>query len=205
MFTGIIENIGHIAAIERDTDSARVCIESSRSALEDVKLGASIAVSGPCLTVVAIKDDRFEVDVSVETLACTTLGDLGPGDAVNLEKALRVGDRLGGHLVSGHIDGVGEIIVREDLKDAVRFRVRAPVQLAKYIALKGSICVDGVSLTINAVSGAEFDLMIIPHTLEQTTLGGFARGQRVNLEVDQIARYLERLLSVGAIPADASP
>jgi len=204
MFTGIVESVGHVAALERGGDSARLSIEPDRLTLDDVKLGDSISVSGACLTVVAVDGNRFEVDVSVETLALTTLGELATGAAVNLEKALRITDRLGGHLVSGHVDGVGEIVAREDLEKAVRFNVRAPDELAKYIAYKGSICVDGVSLTINSVSDAEFDLLIIPHTLERTIMDRYRLGQRVNLEVDQIARYLERLITAGGVSIPTS-
>jgi len=162
--------------------------------LDDVRLGDSIAVSGPCLTVVALAADTFDVDVSIETLARTTLGERKAGDAVNLEKALRLSDRLGGHLVSGHVDGVGVVAERETLADYVRFALEAPPELARYIAMKGSITVDGVSLTVNAVAGRRFDILTIPHTLSRTTLGGLASGARVNLEVDLLARYLERLL-----------
>jgi len=157
-------------------------------------LGDSIATNGVCLTVVALTGRGFSADVSRETLSLTTLQRLRPGTRVNLEKALTLQTRLGGHLVSGHVDGVGEVVSRRNDGRSIRFRIKAPVDLAKYIAHKGSICVDGISLTVNAVDGAEFELNIVPHTLQETTLGDFMPGRRVNLEVDVIARYLERLL-----------
>jgi riboflavin synthase len=184
-----------IARIESGKGAARLSIAAGGLDLTDVELGDSIAVSGPCLTVVAKSGDEFIVDVSSETLARTTLGAKQVGAAVNLEKALRLSDRLGGHLVSGHVDGVGVVIQRTVLEDYVQFRIEAPGLLARYIAAKGSISVDGVSLTVNAVDGNEFDLMIIPHTLKETTLGNLDPGQDVNLEIDLVARYLERLAS----------
>jgi riboflavin synthase len=207
MFTGIIRGVGRVAAIERAEEYARLSIDAGRLGLDDVKLGDSIAVSGACLTVVAVGGNRFEVDVAAETLALTTLGALEIGDAVNLEKALRVSDRLGGHLVSGHVDGVGEVVLREDLEEAVRFRIRTPRDIAKYVAYKGSICVDGVSLTINIVEDVDFEVLIIPHTLEETNMGEFREGRRVNLEVDLIARYLDRLIAFGEVddPRTAPP
>jgi len=150
--------------------------------------------SAVCLTAVSLDAHSFVADVSGETLACTTLGDLSPGARVNLEKALTPTTRLGGHLVSGHVDGVGEVLRRWSDARSERFRIRAPAGLAKYIAEKGSICVDGISLTVNRVEGAEFELNIVPHTLLETSMGDFRAGRRVNLEVDIIARYLERLL-----------
>ena len=157
-------------------------------------LGDSIAVSGVCLTVVELAGRRFFADVSGETLRRTSLGGLGVGDAVNLEKALTLATRLGGHLVSGHVDGIGSVTARRQDSRSVQFTIQAPDELARYIAVKGSICVDGVSLTVNAVSGASFELNIVPHTLEETTIEGYRVGRQVNLEVDLIARYLERLL-----------
>lgn len=201
MFTGIIQAVGHIANMAQIGNAVRMAIAAPGLDLSDVGLGDSIAVSGPCLTVASFVRDCFEVDVSPETLARTTLGALAQGSPVNLEKALRLGDSLGGHLVSGHVDGVGRIVQREALDNCVRFRVHAPGELAHYIAMKGSICIDGVSLTVNAVAGGEFDLLIIPHTLERTTLGRLTAGSRVNLEIDLIARYLERLLDKGRAPA----
>lgn len=194
MFTGIIQAVGKIAALEPKGADLRVRIATGKLDLEDVRLGDSIAVNGVCLTAVELPGDGFWADVSGESLARTTLGELRVGQAVNLEKALTPTTRLGGHLVSGHVDGIGTVVRRWEDGRSVRFRIRAPAGLAKYIAQKGSICVDGISLTINAVEGAEFELNIVPHTLQETTMGGFAAGTRVNLEVDIIARYLERLL-----------
>jgi riboflavin synthase len=160
----------------------------------DVNLGDSIAVSGVCLTVVEKTASGFYADVSGETLRRTMIGTLAVKDAVNLEKALTLETRLGGHLVSGHVDGIGTITARKEDSRSVQFTVQAPAQLARYIAMKGSICVDGVSLTVNAVDGAEFELNIVPHTLSATTLHEYRAGRQVNLEVDLVARYLERLL-----------
>lgn len=194
MFTGIIQAVGKIAAIEAKGGDVRLRVDAGGLDMGDVGLGDSIAVSGACLTAIECLAAGFVADVSSETLTRTTLGGLRAGDPVNLEKALTLSSRLGGHLVSGHVDGVGEVLTREAEARSVRFRLRAPTELAKYIAEKGSICVDGVSLTVNAVQGAEFGLNIVPHTLTATTLDAFRPGQRVNLEVDLIARYLERLL-----------
>jgi len=162
--------------------------------MADVILGDSIAVNGVCLTVIDFDEHAFQADVSNETLACTTLGDLTVGAPVNLEKALLPTTRLGGHLVSGHVDGVGEIVALESDGRSLRFTLRAPQELARYIATKGSICVEGISLTVNRVEGREFGLNIVPHTLEETNLKNAEVGRPVNLEVDIIARYLERLL-----------
>lgn len=172
----------------------RVYVETGKLDLGDVKLGDSIAVNGVCLTAVELPGDGFWADVSRETLDCTAFSDLKSGSRVNLEKALTPTTRLGGHLVSGHVDGVGEIISRSDNARAIQFRVRAPKELAKYVAHKGSITVDGTSLTVNAVDGAEFELTIVPHTLAETIMADYRAGRRVNLEVDLLARYLERLL-----------
>ncbi len=196
MFTGIVNAVGTITRIENGNDSARIAIAAGKLDLSDVALGDSIAVSGPCLTVIAHGKSEFVVDVSSETLARTTLGSKRLGDGVNLEKALRLSDRLGGHLVSGHVDGVGTVADRIARDDYVQFRVEAPGDLARYIATKGSISIDGVSLTINRTGTNDFDLMIIPHTLNETTLGGLKPGHKVNLEIDLIARYLERLANV---------
>ena len=193
MFTGIIQTVGRIESLVRRGDAVRLAITAPAFDTSDVQLGDSIAVSGPCLTAVALGAGRFEADVSPETLAKTTLGGRQAGDRVNLEKALRLSDRLGGHLVSGHVDGVGEVKARIERADYVQFRLSAPAELARYIATKGSISVEGVSLTVNAVNGAEFELMIIPHTLENTTLGELHAGSQINLEIDLVARYLERL------------
>ena len=194
MFTGIIETIGEIRRLEPQSGDVRMVIQSGKMSLADVRLGDSIAVNGVCLTAVALPGDGFVADVSGETLALTTLGILKAGDAVNLEKALTPTTRLGGHLVSGHVDGVGEVLSRRNDARSVRFSIKAPDQLAKYIAKKGSICVDGISLTVNEVNGAVFELNIVPHTLQETTMADFQVGKKVNLEVDLLARYLERLL-----------
>lgn len=194
MFTGIIQSVGRVAALQGRGEDVRLRVQSGKLDLADVVLGDSIATSGVCLTVIELPGDGFWADVSAETLACTTLGELTPGAAVNLEKALMPSTRLGGHLVSGHVDGVGEVLTRHQEGHSVRLRMQAPAALARYIAAKGSVCVDGVSLTVNAVDGAAFELNIVPHTLSETTLGAFSPGRRFNLEVDIIARYLERLL-----------
>ena len=194
MFTGIIEAIGSIRAMTPKGGDVRVYVATGKLDLGDVKLGDSIAVNGVCLTAVELPGDGFWADVSRETLARTAFVDLKPGSAVNLEKALTPTSRLGGHLVSGHVDGVGEIVSRADNARAVQFKVRAPRELARYIAHKGSITVDGTSLTVNAVDGAEFELTIVPHTLAETIMVDYRAGRKVNLEVDLLARYLERLL-----------
>ena len=194
MFTGIIQAVGRIAAIESSGADMRLRIHTGKLDMHGVALGESIAVSGVCLTVVDLPGDGFWADVSRETLQRTVLGDTGKGAAVNLELALAANARLGGHLVSGHVDGVGVVRERRDDGRSVYFRIQAPDELARYIAQKGSICADGVSLTVNSVHAALFDLNIVPHTLKATTLDAWAHGRRVNLEVDLIARYLERLL-----------
>ncbi|VAW82434.1 Riboflavin synthase eubacterial/eukaryotic [hydrothermal vent metagenome] len=194
MFTGIIQSMGEVAALQPKGDDLRLHIRTGKLALADVVIGDSIATSGVCLTVVELPGDGFWADVSGETLACTRTGELKTGDRVNLEKALTLSTPLGGHLVSGHVDGLGEVVSRHEDGRSVRFRMRAPDSLAHYIAAKGSVCVDGISLTVNAVDGAEFELNIVPHTLVETTMGEFRPGRTFNLEVDIIARYLERLL-----------
>ena len=203
MFTGIITAVGTVAALEPKGADARLRIQTGKLPLGDVVLGDSIAVSGVCLTVIELPGDGFWADVSGETLARTTFGRLKPGDPVNLEKALTPTTRLGGHLVSGHVDGVGDVLERREDGRSIRFRIRAPDGLARYIAEKGSICVDGISLTVNAVQGAAFDLNIVPHTLLETTMSDFEAGREVNLEVDIIARHLERLL-LGDRAADSN-
>ncbi len=194
MFTGIIQAVGRIAAIQPKGADMRLYVQTGKLDLSDVALGDSIAVSGICLTVIELPGDGFWADVSNETLLRTALGDVVSGSQVNLEKALTPVSRLGGHLVSGHVDGVGAVRERRDDGRSVRFRLQAPDELARYIAEKGSICIDGVSLTVNAVQGAQFEINIVPHTLQETTLEAYRVTQRVNLEVDLIARYLERLL-----------
>jgi riboflavin synthase len=194
MFTGIIQAVGRVARREDRGGDARLQVATGKLELADVRPGDSIAVSGVCLTAVELTGEGFGADVSGETLSRTTLGSLRPGDAVNLEKALTPTTRLGGHLVSGHVDGVGTVLERRPEARSVRFLIEAPAPLARYIAEKGSIAVDGVSLTVNRVDGARFDLNIVPHTLAETTLDEYGPGRPVNLEVDVIARYLERLL-----------
>lgn len=194
MFTGIIQAVGNIASLERRGGDMRLGVNGGKLPMADVNIGDSIAVSGVCLTVIEKSAHGFYADVSGETLQRTVIGKLSVSDAVNLEKALTLETRLGGHLVSGHVDGFGKIIARREDSRSVQFSVQAPDQLARYIATKGSICVDGVSLTVNAVDGAVFALNIVPHTLSETTLQNYQAGQQVNLEVDLVARYLERLL-----------
>ena len=194
MFTGIIQAVGRIAQIESGEQDIRLRIKTGKLPLAEVSLGDSIASSGVCLTVTELPGDGVWADVSPETLSLTTLGTKGVGDAVNLETSLTLNTPLGGHLVSGHVDGVGRI---ESVTEDARFwrvRVAAPEKLARYIAMKGSICVDGTSLTVNQVEGASFELTIIPQTWEETVFSEYQAGSPVNLEVDVIARYLERLM-----------
>lgn len=201
MFTGIVQGKGRLLAREAYGGDARLEIEAG-GVLEDKAFvpGASVAVNGCCLTVAESREQHFYADASPETLAKTTLGELAVGAALNLEPALIVGDALGGHLVGGHVDGVGEVIAHMEDARAMRLRLRAPDGLARYIAPKGSIAVDGVSLTVNEIIGAEFGLVIIPATLDRTIIADYAAGTRVNLEVDQIARYLARLLEMREAP-----
>lgn len=194
MFTGIIASIGTVARLEKTGGDLRLYIKTGKLDLNDVELGDSVATNGVCLTVIDLPGDGFYADVSLETLERSTLKNLKNGDQVNLEKAVTPSTRLGGHIVSGHVDGVGEVVERNEKGRSVVFRIKAPDSLARYIAEKGSICVDGVSLTVNAVSGAVFDLNIVPHTLQETSIGAWIPGSTVNLEVDIIARQLERLL-----------
>ncbi|AMX03314.1 riboflavin synthase [Microbulbifer thermotolerans] len=194
MFTGIIEAVGEISELQPKGGDLRLRVKTGKLDLSDVQLGDSIATNGVCLTVVDLPGDGYWADVSAETLKVATVGDWKIGDKVNLEKALTPQTRLGGHIVSGHVDGIGEVVWRKSEARAERFRLRAPDNLAKYIAHKGSITVDGTSLTVNAVDGAEFELTIVPHTLQETVMDVYRAGTRVNLEVDLIARYLERLL-----------
>lgn len=194
MFTGIIQAIGTMRAMQPTGGDLRLTIATGKLDMADVQLGDSIAVNGVCLTAVVLDGSSFSADVSRETLSLTSIGQLNLGSPVNLEKALTLSSRLGGHLVSGHVDGLGEIVSRYDDARSVRFRLKAPDGLAKYIAAKGSICVDGTSLTVNKVDGAFFELNIVPHTLQETIMSGYRSGSKVNLEVDVVARYLERLL-----------
>lgn len=194
MFTGIIEAMGKVAALQPRGGDLRVRIQTQTLDLQGVAIGDSIATNGVCLTVVELPGDGYWADVSRESLAFTTIEQWRVGDNVNLERALTPESRLGGHIVSGHVDGVGAVVARSDDARSIRFTLRAPQALAKYIAHKGSICVDGISLTVNAVNGADFELNIVPHTARVTVIGNYRVGTRVNLEVDVIARYLERLL-----------
>lgn len=191
MFTGIVQAQASVVASERRDGGVRLRVAAGTLDLSDVAQGDSIAVNGCCLTVIAHDAHAFEVDVSQETLACTT--GFAPGLAVNLEKALRLSDRLGGHLVTGHVDGVGEVVRFDPAGESRLLEIRVPQALARYIARKGSVTVDGVSLTVNAVDGAHFAVNLIPHTLEVTTLQRLSPGMKVNVEVDLMARYAERL------------
>jgi riboflavin synthase len=195
MFTGIIEATGTIAGRQERGGDLRMTVAAPDLDLSDVAPGDSIAVSGCCLTVVAREGDALAFDVSNESLLLTTLGSLREGDAVNLEKAMRLSDRLGGHLVSGHIDGLGTLVAVEPDARSQRWRIEVPSALSRYIAAKGSICVDGVSLTVNAAEDGRFDVNLIPHTVAVTTFRDRRVGDRVNLEVDMLARHVERLLA----------
>ena len=194
MFTGIIQAMGKVREMTSQRVDVRLRIASGKLELAKVGLGDSIAVSGVCLTVAALHKDGFSADVSAETLRCTTLAALKPGNAVNLEKSLTLSTPLGGHLVSGHVDGVAKVKARDPVGQSLRFVIEVPAHLAKYIASKGSICVDGVSLTVNDIRETTFEVNIVPHTLQETTLSSLASGEQVNVEVDLMARYAERLL-----------
>ena len=194
MFTGIVAATGRLRSRESFNDDLRIRFEVPEELMAGCKVGDSICVSGCCLTMLEPDATGFSADLSVETLDKTSLGARREGDSVNLELAMRASDRLGGHLVSGHVDGVGTVVARREDSRSVQFSLQAPDELARYIATKGSICVDGVSLTVNAVAGAGFELNIVPHTLAETTLRDYQTGRQVNLEVDLLARYLERLL-----------
>lgn len=193
MFTGIVQAVGTINSLEKRGGDVRLAVDAGSLPLDSIRTGDSIAVNGCCLTVIEKYVQGFAADASRETLALTTLGDLAAGVAVNLETSLTLGTPLGGHLVLGHVDGVGTVESRREDARSVRFEIEAPAELARYIARKGSVCVDGVSLTVNAVNAHRFDVNIIPHTLEHTILKHWREGARVNLEVDLLARYLERL------------
>ena len=193
MFTGIVAAIGKIVESQGLEDGIRISVATDTLGLDDVGNGDSIACNGVCLTVINVAADRFTVDISRETLNCTV--GLEGGSELNLEKALRLDDRLGGHLVSGHVDGVGTVLKFEPIGESHELVIRAPAELAKYISRKGSITINGVSLTTNRVDGADFSINLIPHTIEVTTLKHLAAGSRVNLEVDLIARYVERMLA----------
>jgi len=195
MFSGLVQAVGTLRSRESHGGDLRLRIETGALPLDDAQLGESIAVSGVCLTVVEFDATGFSADVSTETLACTTLGSLADGAPVNLERALRAADRLGGHLVSGHVDGVGRVLSIEPDARSQRWRIAAPPALHRYFAAKGSVCVDGVSLTINGVDAEGFDVNLVPHTVEHTAFGSTPVGAPVNLEVDVVARYVERLLA----------
>ena len=194
MFTGIIESVGQIESIEDKGGDARFWIQTGKMDMSDVQLGDSIAMNGVCLTAIELRDDAYCADVSGETLSLTSLKQLKAGSSVNLEKALTPQTRLGGHMVSGHVDGLGKVIDRYDDARSVRFVIESPKSLAKYIAVKGSITVDGISLTVNKLDGCQFELNIVPHTIQETIMGNYQPGTEVNLEVDLVARYLERLM-----------
>lgn len=191
MFTGIITDIGEIRELEQRGDLRARIGTSYDSATID--LGASIASDGVCLTVIALGDDWYDVEISAETVSKTNLGDWVVGKRVNLERALKVGDELGGHIVSGHVDGVAEVVAMTDEGDSTRVTLRAPVELAKFVAPKGSVALNGTSLTVNEVDGCDFGINFIPHTKDMTTWGDVAVGQRINLEIDTLARYVARL------------
>src|SRR5438067_5635117 len=196
MFTGIITDLGRVQRLRRSAgpEGGLELTIATAYKTDEIPLGASIACSGPCLTVVAVEPGGFTVQASAETLACSTLADWTEGAPVNLERALRVGDELGGHLVSGHVDGVARLLERRPEGDSVRFTIEAPLNLMRYIAPKGSVALDGISLTVNEVEGSRFGVNIIPYTLAHTSLGEAMPGQRMNLEIDTIARYVARLL-----------
>ena len=194
MFSGIIQAVGKISRIDKRDGGVRLAFHAVRLGMDDVKIGDSIAINGACLTVVLKSPSGFEADVSDETLRCTAGLD-APGE-VNMEKAMRLSDRLDGHIVSGHVDGVGEVVAFDHVGESTLVRIRAPAELERYIARKGSVTVQGVSLTVNAVDGPLFDINLIPHTLDVTTLKRLQPGSRVNLEIDMLARYVERMLGL---------
>lgn len=195
MFTGIVQSTGRIVRVEPRGGDARLVLAAADIGPADVAPGDSISVSGCCLTVIARDGDTLAFDVSNETLSLSTLGGLRRDDRVNLEMALRLSDRLGGHLVSGHVDGIGTVVAVEPDARSQRWTIEVPSALSRYIAAKGSVCIDGVSLTVNETSGDRFGVNLIPHTVEHTTFGDRRVGDRVNLEVDMLARYIERLRS----------
>lgn len=194
MFTGIVTAIGQVIDFKRHGDTPRVRVDAGELPLNQVSVGDSLCVHGVCLTVVEKLDHQFTADLSPETLAMTTLGALAAGSRVHLEPALTLATPVGGHLVTGHVDGVGSVVSRTEQGGTCRFDIRAPEVVQRYISRKGSICVDGVSLTVNTVEGTNFSVQIIPHTLQKTIFGDYIEGQLVNIEVDIVARYVERLL-----------
>ena len=203
MFTGIVAAVGKITAIKNNEKDMTITVDSGELDMSDVKLGDSISNNGVCLTVTRLHGQHFDADVSHETVKLSGFSSIKPGFMINLEKAMQMNDRFGGHIVSGHVDGVGEVMSMTPLGNAVEYWIKAPDDLAKYIAKKGSITVDGTSLTTNDIDGAHFKLTIIPHTINQTIMQQYTVGSRVNLEVDVIARYLERLM-LGEQAADAN-
>ena len=197
MFTGIVQGVGRVRSVEPSGGDVAMWIETGDVSLAGVETGGSIAVNGCCLTAIEFDGNAFKADLSRETLALTTAGEWAPGTPVNLERALTAGQALGGHYVTGHVDGVGEVVARHEDARSIRVEFEVPADLARYVARKGSVCIDGVSLTVNGVAGRRFDVNLVPHTLEVTILGGYRPGTRVNIEVDIIARYLERLVAEG--------
>ena len=195
MFTGIIKAMGTISAIEKRGGDVRLSVRADEMPFSSYEVGESIAVNGVCLTAIALHEDSFDTDVSVETLDVTALNKIRVGDAVNLEPALSLGERLGGHLVSGHVDCVGKVLQRDADARSVRLTLEIAAEYARYVAKKGSVTVDGVSLTVNEVSGDKFEVNIIPHTAQATIIGDYVVGTTVNIEVDLLARYIERLLA----------
>ncbi len=195
MFTGIIQAVGQISDIRENEDACRLTIHTPNDFLSNVSIGDSICVQGVCLTATVINKNEFEADVSAETLRCTTFSTLTKQNKVNLELALTLADHLGGHLVSGHVDGIGNILAMKEESDSICFDIECPNELAKYIAKKGSICMDGISLTVNDVQDNKFSVNIIPHTLENTAILDYQIGSNINLEVDLLARYIERIHS----------
>ncbi len=200
MFTGIIQTVGRILRLELRSGDVRLHVDSADLDLADTQLGDSIAVSGVCLTAVTLTERGFAADVSNETLSLTSLGHLKPGDPVNLEKALRLADRLGGHMVSGHVDGLGKVVSITPDGRSQRWTFEVSPALSRYIAAKGSVCIDGTSLTVNEISGGCFGVNVIPHTIDHTAFHARRVGDSVNIEVDVIARYVERLLTSGEAP-----
>ena len=197
MFTGIVQGVGQVRSVEPRGGDVTLWFDTGEVSLAGIEIGGSIAVNGACLTAVQLEPHAFAADVSRETLSLTTAGDWTAATRINLETALTAGQALGGHYVTGHVDGVGTVTSRHDDARSVRVEFEVPAELARYVARKGSICVDGVSLTVNGVDGRRFDVNLVPHTLEMTILGDYRPGTRVNLEVDIIARYLERLVAEG--------
>ncbi|MFV2003906.1 MAG: riboflavin synthase [Gammaproteobacteria bacterium] len=202
MFTGIIEAVGRINKIEPVAGDMRLHVDVCLLDMSDVQLGDSIAVNGVCLTAIEFDEKHFAADVSNETINLTSLKGLATGSEVNLEKALLPTTRLGGHLVSGHVDGLGEVISIKEESRSIQLIIRAPQELKHYIAMKGSICIDGISLTVNKITNTDFEINIVPHTQQQTIIKNYKSGTKVNLEVDLIARYLERLLTKQEVDAD---